>query len=63
MECLKKEKGGRDKKMPIPAIAIILLAAAVLAVVVLGMTDWFEIMFLAGVVGLIFWSGAIQIKI
>ena len=49
--------------MPIPAIAVILLAAAVLAVVILGMTDWFEIMFLVGVVGFIFWTGSIQIKI
>ena len=49
--------------MPIPAIAVILLAAAVLAVVVFGMTDWFEIMFLVAAIAFIFWTGAIQIKI
>lgn len=35
-------------------IVIVILAVAVLAAVVLGLTDWFELMFLAGIAALMF---------
>ena len=40
--------------MVVPVIVLTILAVAVLAVVVLGMTDWWEIMFLAGMAALMF---------